>query len=103
PATRRSSPGRDGDAAPFLGGDVAHRLGQLPAVAADVLDDAGALAVLVRLQVLDDPSAGGLGPGERLVDVRNAHLEEMGDAVAARRTAIRSGVGEHDSTVRSDA
>ena len=36
----RVSPGLDGHTAPFLGFDVAHRLGQLPAMTADVLEDA---------------------------------------------------------------
>src|SRR5439155_14478200 len=44
----RPSPRRDRSSAPFLGCGVAHGLGEFPAVAAQVLKDARALAVLVR-------------------------------------------------------
>ena len=54
---RPSSPRRDRDAAPFLGVDVAHRLRQLPAVAGEILDDARALAVDVRLRLLEHARA----------------------------------------------
>lgn len=48
------SPPSDGRAAPLLGRDVAHRLRQLPAVPGEVLEHAGALAVLVRGRLLQD-------------------------------------------------
>ncbi len=59
------SPRRDGDAAPLLRLDVAHGLGQLPAVAARVLEHARTFAILVRRRFLEDASAGIMGARER--------------------------------------
>src|SRR5207248_7849969 len=70
----QASPRRDGGATPLFGLDVTEGLRQLPPVASDVLDDAGALAVLPRRQVLDDARSPISSTGKRRIDVGHANL-----------------------------
>src|SRR2546427_11757836 len=84
----RPSPRRDGSSAPFLGCGVAHGLGEFPAVAAQVLEDARALAVLVRPQLLDNARTAIACAGERRIDVWHAHLQEVRNGAIAWRNLI---------------
>src|SRR5438093_11118200 len=97
------SPRRDRSSAPFLGCGVAHGLGEFPAVAAQVLKDARALAVLVGPQFLDHARTATARAAERRIDVWHAHLEEVGNDAVAWRNLIATNVGDNDGTVRSDA
>jgi hypothetical protein len=64
-------------------------------VAAEILDDAGALSVLVCRQLLDDLSAGLPGPRECRIHVRYTHLDDVGRPAAAWRNSIGTRFG-HD-------
>src|SRR5436189_4166208 len=99
----RPSPRRDRSSAPFLGCGVAHGLGEFPAVAAKVLKDARALAVLVGPQSLDNARTAIARAGERRIDVWHSHLEELRNDAVARRNLIGTNVGDNNGTVRSDA
>jgi hypothetical protein len=72
-------------------------------VAAKVLKDARALAVLVGHQFLDNARAAIARAGERRIDVWHSHLEELRNDAVARRNLIATNVGDNNGTVRSDA
>ena len=71
-------PGRDSLAAIFLGRHVAHRLGELPAVAGQVFDGAFPLAVLPAGGWLEHPGPVGPGPLVAGLDVVNPDLHQVG-------------------------
>ena len=56
---------------------------QFPAVAAYILDDAGALTVFPRRQLIHDPCAGLARPIECRIHVRYTHLDDVRHAAAA--------------------
>src|SRR5690242_20125281 len=78
------SPGGDRRPTPLFGDDIAHRLGQLPAVTSQIFEDARTLAVLPGRQFFDDLSAVVAGMREGGIDVRDAHLDQMRHPIAAR-------------------
>src|SRR6478609_8241472 len=82
------------DAAPLLGGDVAQRLGERPAVAGRVLRGVLALAVLEVRGLHQDARAGGAraaAVGMRVVD---ADHHGMAGAVGQRRPALAADVAD---------
>ena len=72
-------------------------------MAAQVLKDARALAVLVGPQFLDNARTAIARAGEGRIDVWHAHLEEVRNDAVAWRNLIATNVGDNDGTVRSDA
>ena len=96
-------PGSDRGPAPLFGLHIADGLGQLPAVASDVLQNSGALAVLPGRQVFDDARPLITGAGERLIDVGHADLDQVCHAAAVRRDPIAADVRDDDGTVIPDA
>ncbi len=72
-------------------------------MAAQILKDARALAVLVRPQFLDHARTATARAGERGIDVWHAHLEELRNHAVAWRNLIATNVGDNDGTVRSYA
>ena len=99
----RLSPRCDRRAAPCLGRDIAHCLRQFPAVAAWILEDARALTVLPRRQLLDDPCTCFTRSSERRINVRYAHLDDVCHTAAAWHDPIGTRIGDDDSTVQADA
>src|SRR5437764_8879112 len=103
PTLRRRSPRRDCDAAPLLRFDVAHRLGQLPTVAPEILDHARTFAVLVCRRLVDDARTEVTGTGKRRIDVRHAQLDDLRDDTPAWRDLVATDVGDDDGAVCSDS
>ena len=95
----RLSPRCDCRAAPFLGRDVAHCLRQFPAVAADVLDDTGALAILPRRQRFHDTCALFPRASEGRINVGHAHLDYVRHTVSARCDSIGTHLGHDHGTI----
>lgn len=62
---RCALPGRDGDATPLLGCDVAHSLSQLPPMTGEILQSARTLAVLVARRHVNHPCPSLAGTDER--------------------------------------
>src|SRR6266487_4244184 len=99
----RCSPGSDRSSAPFLRCDVAHRLREFPAVAAHVLEDSRAFAVLVGSQFLNDARTTRSRTRERLIDLWHPHFDHLRDGASARHDLIAPDVADNDGAVRSDS
>ena len=97
------SPGRDCHPTPFFGLDIADSLSQLPTVAADVLDDTRALAILPRRQDLNDACTLCTGASKGRVDIGHAHLDQMRRAVAIRSDALSTDIDDHNGPIDTDA
>ena len=65
-----------------------------------VLEHRGAFAVLPCRRLLDDARTGTACAGERCIDVRNSHLEDVGHA-ATRHNLFVSDVGHDDCATES--
>src|SRR5580765_4247229 len=89
-------------AAPLGRVDVLHRLGELPAVAEGILDEAGALAVLVGLRLLAHLRARLEGPREGRVDVVDAKLDLLRDDAATWRDLVPAHVRDDDRAVGAE-
>ena len=64
-----------------------------------ILDDAGALTVFPRRQLLHDPCAGFARPSECRIHVRYTHLDDVRHTAAAWRNPIGTRIGHDDSTI----
>jgi hypothetical protein len=94
-----SLPGRDSDAAPILGLDVADGLGQLPPLAREILEHTGAFAVLMGGRFLDDAGAELAGSPERGINIRDAHLDLVSDGAQVGSDPLTADIGHDDRTV----
>ena len=82
-----------------VGVDVADGLRELPAVAGEILDDARALAVDVRLRLLEHARARVACARECGVYVGDAKLDQLRDDSARRRDLRVAHVGDHERPV----
>jgi hypothetical protein len=97
-----SGPSPRANAAPFGRIDVSHRLRQLPAVPRRVGDEAGPLAVNVRLRLLEDAGTRVAGTRTGGVDVADADLDHLRDDVTARSDLRATNVCDHDRAIGTD-
>ena len=68
-------------------------------MAAYILDDARALTVFPRRQLLHDPCAGFTRPSESRIYVRYTHLDDVRHTAAAWSNPIGSRIGHDDSAI----
>jgi hypothetical protein len=72
-------------------------------VAGQILNNARALAVLVRRQLFDDACPVFSRAGECCIDVWHAHLDDVRSHAIAWRNPIATDLGDNHGAVRSDA
>jgi hypothetical protein len=99
----RVSPGSDGDTTPSLRRDIAHGLGQLPAVTGKVLQHAGALAVLMARRPFNHSRPGLAGSSEGGVHVGHADLDHVCDTSRAGWDLLAAHVRDDEGTGRARA
>ncbi|HET7045839.1 MAG TPA: hypothetical protein VFI37_13400 [Gaiellaceae bacterium] len=71
-------------------------------MAADILEHTSTLAVFPGRQPLDDARSSLTSTGERRIDIRDAHLDQVGHATAVRSDAIRADVRDDDRTIETN-
>jgi hypothetical protein len=78
-------------------------LSELPAVAGEIVDDAGSFAVFKRLRFVDDGGARVAGPGQGGVDIGYTDLEKMCVFCWPWHYEVAGCLGDHERTVFPDA
>ena len=96
-------PRAHGHAAVLLGCHVRRRLGQLSAVASQVLEGAVPLAVFPVDRRLDHDGAVVTGAGEGGVNVRHPHANHGSDASRLRRPPVAATIGDNHRPLAADS
>ena len=100
---RCERPWLDGLTADLFGRHVPQRLGELPAVAREVLDRAIPLAILPVGRRLEHAGPVDTGPLELGVDIVHAYPDEMGHDTILGRLLLASDIGDDHRPVLTDA